>query len=77
MYQVWSNGRDIAVARNVADVPRVLDRHYGVKGHTARECWTAVPDGAILDVISMHSTTPARVPAWLLANVPEWAGRLA
>lgn len=44
MLKVWSDGRDVVVARELGEVPSVLDRHYRVTGHTLRHAtWREMP----------------------------------
>jgi hypothetical protein len=78
MPRVWSDGREIVVARSIGEVPSMLDRHYGVAGHTLRSAaWVEMTEGTVLSVAG-PSGSHERVPAWALAEAGSgWVGRVA
>ncbi len=78
MLKVWSDGLDVVVARELCQVPSVLDRHYRVTGHTLRHAaWREVPQS--LTVALQHRGQVEHVPAADLTRRPRacWIGRLA
>ena len=79
MLKVWSDGLDVVVARDLGQVPSVLDRHYRVTGHTLRHTtWREVPHSQTLRLHRENSVQ--QVEACALASSPDgagWVGRLA
>jgi hypothetical protein len=76
MFRVWSDGSDVVVARQLHDVPAVLDRHYRVTGHSLRHaCWQEIHD----DVLPLRRANAVhRVPVSTLTAVAceAWVGRM-
>lgn len=78
MPRVWSNGLDVVVALELRDLPRSLDCHYRVTGHTLRAgTWQELSDGTLLRVASRESGSIAVMAGELRREVGEgWVGRL-
>jgi len=79
MLKVWSDGLDVVVARELFQVPSVLDRHYRVTGHTLRHArWREVPQSQTVPI--QHKEMVEHVPASELVSMRDcacWIGRLA
>jgi hypothetical protein len=79
MLRVWSDGLDVVVARELCQVPVVLDRHYRVTGHTLRHtAWREVPESQTVPL--QCKDTVEHVPAGVLVTTRDracWIGRLA
>jgi hypothetical protein len=78
MPRVWSNGSDVVVAFELGDLPRSLDTHYRVSGHTLRAgTWQEIPDAAVLRVTCDGNRTVSVVASELRRFADEgWVGKL-
>jgi hypothetical protein len=75
--RVWTDGRDIVVARDMLHIPALLDRYYRVTGHTLRHTvWSEVPLSQNLRVQQGHCVRHVK-GGDLLRDHESWVGRVA
>lgn len=77
MFKVWTDGLDVVVARDLLEVPNVLNRHYRVTGHSLRHRpWQEVAPASLLRLRCSASDIKTVTAAALSAGGGDrWVGR--
>ena len=79
MLKVWSDGLDVVVARDLCQVPSVLDHHYRVTGHTLRHArWREVPQCQTVPIQARGTVEHVYASDLVLTRDRAcWIGRMA
>jgi hypothetical protein len=77
MFKVWTDGLDVVVARDVREVPNVLNHHYRVTGHSLRHrSWQEVSPTTQLQLKRGANVVQTVTASALVAVASScWVGR--